>query len=76
MYEDESLGVVDLVAMEDVKRSFSKMIFGTFFDFIFSAWVMVPFFTIVVLLLAVRSYNLRKRRKRREALRRQNRNNF
>ena len=76
VYEDESLGVVDLVAMEDVKRSFSKMIFGTFFDFLFSAWVMVPFFTIVVLLLIVRSYNLRKRRKRREMLRRQNRNNF
>ncbi len=75
-YEGESLGAIDLVAMEPVKRSFSKMIFGTFFDILFSAWVMVPFFTIVILLLIVRSYNLRKRRKRREMLRRQNRNNF
>jgi len=76
IFEDRSLGVIDLVATEDIKRSFIRTIFGSIFDFIFSAWVMVPFFTIVILLFLVRSYNMRKRRKKREMMRRQNRNNF
>lgn len=76
VYDDVSLGKIDLVAIKDVKRSFFKMIFGSLFDFIFSKWVMIPFFTIVVILLAIRSYNIRKRRKMREMRRRQNRNMF
>ena len=75
-YEDESLGVINLVAKEDVGRSTFKMIFGTIFDIIFSAWVMVPFFIIVILLLFVRSVNMKKRRKMREKIRKQNRENF
>ena len=75
-FQETPLGTVDLIAIKDVKRSFFKMIFGSIFDFIFSAWVMIPFFTIVVILLLVRSYNMRKRRKMRQLKRRQNRNLF
>lgn len=75
-FEDNSLGVVDLVATEDIERSYMKMIFGTVFDIIFSAWVMIPLFTIAFLLLLIRTYNLRRRRKKKEMMRRQNRKNF
>lgn len=76
IYNEKSLGVIDLVATEDIKRSFVKMIFGSIFDFIFSIWVMGPLFAILVILLIIRSYNLRKRRKMREMRRKQNRENF
>jgi len=75
-YNDSSLGVINLVAKEDVGRSNMKMIFGTIFDIIFSAWVMVPFFILVIILLVIRSYNMKKRRKMREMRRRKNRENF
>lgn len=76
IYDEKSLGVIDLVATEDIKRSFLKMIFGSLFDFIFSIWVMGPLFVIIIILLIIRSYNLRKRRKMREMRRKQNRENF
>lgn len=76
IYNDKPLGIIDLVATEDIKRSFIKMIFGSFFDFIFSIWVMGPLFAIIIILLIIRSYNLRKRRKMREMRRKQNRENF
>ncbi len=76
VYNEKTLGITDLVATEDIKRSFGKMIFGSLFDFIFSIWVMGPLFIIVIILLIVRSYNLRKRRRMRQMRRRQNRENF
>ena len=76
IYNEKSIGVVDLVASEDVKRSFIKMIFGSLLDFIFSIWVMGPLFIIIIILLIIRSYNLRKRRKMRQMRRRQNREYF
>ncbi|MBE7027740.1 MAG: D-alanyl-D-alanine carboxypeptidase [Ruminococcaceae bacterium] len=76
MYNEKSIGVVDLVASEDVKRSFFKMIFGSLLDFIFSIWVMGPLFIIIIIMLIVRSYNLKKRRRMRQMKRKQNREYF
>lgn len=76
VYEGDSLGVIDLVATENIGRSFLEMIFGSIFDFIFSIWVMGPLCVIVIVLLIVRSYNMRKKRKLRALKRRKDRENF
>ncbi len=72
-YDGQSVGSAELAAERDVKRSLLRMIFGSLFDFIFSAWVMTPL-AVIVFLLLLRSYlrakkRARQRRKQREMAR-------
>lgn len=75
-YNNESLGTVELMATEDISRSFIRMVFGTIFGIIFSPWVVGTVVVLIVLLFIVRTYNIRKRRKMREMRRLKSRRDF
>lgn len=75
-YDGAEVGNMDLVATENIGRSFFKMIFGSVFDFIFSIWVMGPLGLIVAVMILRSVLHARKRRKERERRRRQARQEF
>ncbi|MBE7048710.1 MAG: D-alanyl-D-alanine carboxypeptidase [Ruminococcaceae bacterium] len=75
-YDGVSLDSVDLVAINGVSRSFTKMILGTIWNTIFSVWVMTPL-AIIVLILILRAMNeSKKQRMAREKRRQQFRRDF
>ncbi len=75
-YDGDEIGSVDLVATQDIGRSFFKMIFVSLFNFIFGPWVMIPLALFVVLSLLHSMHEAKKRRIAREKRREQARRNF
>lgn len=75
-YDGQSLGSVDLVASQPVKRSFLRMVFASLFGLIFNAWVMTPLCIIVLLLLLRSMLEARRKRIARERRRQQMRRDF
>ncbi len=76
IYDGKVIGEASLTVKEDVKRSLSKMIFGTIFKYVVNMWVIVPLGIIAVILLIKRSIAIKRAEEMRRRRRNSNRRNF
>ncbi len=75
-YEGNQLGKIDLISKNEVKKSYVRMIFGTIFHYVLSVWVMVPLGILVVILLVLRWFELRRQSRRRRRRKYANRRSY
>lgn len=75
-YDGTVIGEAELINKKAIKRSYTRMIFGTLLHWLLSIWVMVPLGIIVAVLLVLRWLEIKRQQKRRQHRKYASRRNF